>query len=259
MNAAKVVCASVLLVLASGCARARPTLPSGDGTPFPGFESVYAEATGRCRDAQSVGAELRLSGRAGEQRLRGSIAAAFAAPASLRLEGTAFGRPIFYLVARDATGILLLPRDNRVVRNAPPEAIVEALAGVALTPGELRSAVAGCGLGTGTPTNGRMFTNDWSAVDVGGTTTYLRRLDGRWQVAGAVRDPLTLLYSDFAGGIASAIHVRSTVADIRLGVSDLQINTTLDDKVFELNVPPDAMPLTLEELRRAGPLGDRTR
>ena len=37
-----------------------------------------------------------------------------------------------------------------------------------------------------------------------------------------------------------------------------EINTEIDPKAFEINVPPDAASLTLEELRRAGPLGDRS-
>ena len=253
--------AFAVLVLAAGCSRGvRPALPTGDGTPFPGFESVYAEATAGCRDAKSVGAELRLSGRAGDQRLRGTISADLLAPSSLRLVGVYLSRPIFYLVARDGNGTLLLPRDNRIVRNAPPAEIIEALAGVSLTPAELRAAVAGCALGTGTPANGRMFSNDWAAVDVERHTTYLRRVDGRWYVAGAVRDPLSLLYADFNSGRASTIHVRTgNDADITLRVSQLEINIEVPDKAFELNIPDDAIPLTVEELRRSGPLGDRSR
>jgi hypothetical protein len=261
MIAGRLFAAVAVLALAAGCGRgARPALPSGAGTPFPGFESVYDEATAQCRGARSVGAELRLSGRAGGQRLRGTISADLAAPASVRLVGVYLSRPIFYLVARDDNGTLLLPRDNRIVRNAPPAAIIEALAGVALTPAELRAAIAGCALGAGTPANGRMFSNDWAAVDVGGVTTSLRRIEGRWQVAGALRDGLSLLYDDFESTRASTIHVRTgTVADITLRVSQLEINTDIPDKAFELNIPNDAIPLSLEELRRAGPLGERTR
>jgi hypothetical protein len=33
------------------------------------------------------------------------------------------------------------------------------------------------------------------------------------------------------------------------------MNATLDNAVFDADVPADAVPLTLDELRRAGPLG----
>jgi hypothetical protein len=56
----------------------------------------------------------------------------------------------------------------------------------------------------------------------------------------------------------SAVHIRTgTVADITLRISQLEINTELQSKAFEVDVPPDASPLTIEELRRSGPLGER--
>lgn len=259
---ARAAASILVLALAAACAPKRPTLPTGAGTPFPGFEAVYAEAITECRGTNSVVAELGLSGRAGSTKLRGRVTAGLASPANIRLEGVAFGRPIFILVARGADATLLLPQDDRVVRNAPPAAIIEALAGVALSPAELQSAVAGCGFGVDTPANGRMFTDEWSAVDLGSTTAYLRRIDGRWRVAAAARSGLTLQYADFASGLPATLMLKTTsggtvVADITLRVSQLEINTPIDPRAFELEVPPKADPLSLEELRRAGPLGER--
>ena len=253
----------LLLGAAAGCATNRAVLPSGSGTAFPGFEAVHEEATRDCAAARTVVADLGMSGRAGGTRLRGTVTSALGDDGAIRLEGVAFGRAIFILAGRGGRATLLLLREDRVLRNAPPEDIVEALAGVALTPADLRAAVAGCGLVTGTPANGRMFTNDWAAVDIGGTVTYLRRVEGQWRVGGAVRGGLTLTYDTFAGGRPGAISIRSTrdrgeqVADIRLRVSGLEVNTAIDPKAFALDVPADADPLTLEELRRSGPLGDR--
>jgi hypothetical protein len=54
------------------------------------------------------------------------------------------------------------------------------------------------------------------------------------------------------------VHLRAgNVADITLRVSQLEINTSIDLKAFEVDVPPAAQPLTIEELRRSGPLGER--
>ena len=257
--------ARYLLVVAlswalAGCAGARPSLPTGSGTPFPGFESAYEQAVQECRGARTLVAELGLSGRAGGTRLRGRINAGFSAPGDVRLEGVAFGRPVFILAARGKDATLLLPREDRVVRDAPPEDIIEALAGVRLSPGELLAAVAGCALGAGPPANGRMFSNDWAAVDVDGTATYLRRMDGRWRIAAGVRKDLTVVYSDFASGLPSTVHVRTgTLADITLRISQLEINTGIDPRAFDVDVPADAQPLTIDELRRAGPLGERGR
>lgn len=255
-----------VLLASAACAPPRtPALPSGTGTPFAGFAAAYEEAVTDCRSARTVVAELGLSGRAGDTRLRGRITAGFAAPSGIRLEGVAFGRPIFILVAEAADATLLLTRENRVVRHASPEAIIEALAGVPLTPAELRAAVAGCGLGAGTPADGRSYSDTWAAGEMDGGVTYLRRVDGRWRVGGAVRGPIRIVYADFTTGLPATIHVRSAgadpaaraVADITLRVSQLEINTDIDPRAFEVQVPPDAMPLSIQELRDAGPLGDR--
>ena len=247
------------LVFTSACTPPRPALPTGAGVPFPAFEAAYDEAVSECRTTRSLLAELGLSGRSGGERLRGRITAGIVAPSEIRLEGVAFGRPIFILASRGGAATLLLVRENRVVRDAPPEAIIEALTGVALTPSELVAIVAGCGLGVATPSNGRRFGEDWAAVDAGGGVTYLRRAEGRWRVGAAVRHDLQVLYAEFAGGRASTVHVKAgTIADITLGVSQLEVDTAIDSKAFDVNVPPDAAPLTIEELRRAGPLGDRS-
>lgn len=246
------------IAIAAGCSPKAPALPSGTGTAFPEFQRAYEEAVEGCRSARTVVAELGLSGRAGGTKLRGRINAGIAAPSDLRLEGMAFGRPIFILVARAGEATLLLPRDARVVRNAPPEAIVEALTGVALAPADLLAVVAGCGLGAGTPTLGRRFGNEWTAVDVAEGVTYLRKIDGRWRVGAAVRGGLTVIYADFASGRPATVHIRTgSVADITVRVSQLEINTDIDSKAFRVDVPPDVVPLSIEDLRRAGPLGGK--
>ena len=38
-------------------------------------------------------------------------------------------------------------------------------------------------------------------------------------------------------------------------LSDVNINVPLEADVFKIDIPPGADPLTLDELRRAGPLG----
>jgi hypothetical protein len=39
-------------------------------------------------------------------------------------------------------------------------------------------------------------------------------------------------------------------------LSETELNVPLGPEVFQLDVPREADPLTLDELRRAGPLGD---
>ncbi|MEO5894307.1 MAG: hypothetical protein ABIS06_01245 [Vicinamibacterales bacterium] len=250
------VCA---LAIASACAPpSRPSLPSGAGTPFSGFDSAYQQATLECAGVRTITTELALSGRAGATKLRGRINAGFQAPDDMVLEGLApFGKPAFVLAARGPEATLVLPRDERVLRGAAPSAIVEALAGVALTPAELRTAIAGCGLGIATAGGaGRSYGNDAVAADGEAGTLYLRRIDGRWRLSAVVRDGLTIHYADFTGGRPSTVFVRTAVADLALRLSQTELNVPLDPRVFVIDVPQNAVPLTIEELRRAGPLGD---
>jgi hypothetical protein len=257
--------AVLLVCLAIACSPPRLRLPSGRSLPFAGFANAYSEAVSNCRAARTMTATLSLSGTAGGTRLRGDVDAGFAAPADVRLEGRApFGRPVFVFVARDErSAMLFLPRDNRILRDAPPDAIVEALTGVRLGPGELRAIVAGCGFGVDDPSAGREYDNGWVEIDLPAGDSYLRQRDGRWQIVAATRGPLTIEYDDYRSSRPATIRLRTgadsgsrTALTVRL--SDVDINVPLGPEVFQVAVPPDAAPLTLDELRGAGPLGERT-
>jgi outer membrane lipoprotein-sorting protein len=240
----------------SSCAAKPPSLPTGSGVPFPDFAGAYQQATSSCRGVKTTTVSMAMSGKAGTTKLRGRVDAGFEAPARARLEGIApFGKPVFILVADGARGTLVLPREDRVLRDAPPDQIVEALAGVRLGPDALRTAVSGCGLSAGTPSAGQTFANGWAGITLAGGTVFLRKNATAWEVAAAVNGPVTVIYSDYANGRPATIRLRAPSADITLRLSDVEINTTLDSRTFEVELPARAVPLTLEELRRAGPLG----
>jgi hypothetical protein len=251
-----------LAVTCAACTPKKPSLPSGPGTPSQGFEAPFAQAIADCGRVNTLTAALGLSGKAGRTKLRGRIDAGFAAPADLRLEGVApFGKPVFVLVSRGDRATLVLPRDERVLRGASPAAIVEALAGVPLGPAELRAVVSGCGLVMGKPSAARSYDGGWLALDAGETTGFLKQVDGQWRVAGSTRGTLTVSYADFAGGRASTVRITTApspggaAADLTLRISQLEINVPLDGAAFDYQVPEGWAPLTLDELRRAGPLG----
>src|SRR5262249_13492303 len=125
-------------VALSACGARRLNLPTDPGTAFPDAAAVYAQLSAACTRANTLTAELGLSGHAGRQRLRGRALAGFARPDAMRLEGVApFGAPAFILASRGRTSILLLPRDDRVLRGAQAEEILGALTGIALAPADL--------------------------------------------------------------------------------------------------------------------------
>jgi outer membrane lipoprotein-sorting protein len=250
----------LFLGLAS-CAPKAPTFPTGSASPFPEYEQAWTEASRDCAAARTLTASVALSGRVRKTKLRGRIDAGFAAPSSVRLEGVApFGRPIFVLVATGDRGTLVLPRDNRVLRDAPPEQIVEALAGVPFGAADLLALITGCGLSSSSaPTAGSAYPDGWVAVQFARGYAYLRQVSGRWRVAAASEAQIAVHYELDRDGRASAIRVLvtdpSAAADLTLRISELDVNVALDPRTFAVEVPAGAEPITLDELRRAGPLG----
>lgn len=255
--------AALLTLAAAGACAPKPiTLPSGDGVPYPDFAQALAEATDSCGNAKAITAELGLSGRVGSTKLRGRAIVGAAAPDRIRLEALApFGPPVFVLASRSGVATLLLPRDDRVLRDAPPEQIVEALTGVSIAPASLRTALTGCGIELDTPGPATRYGDRWLAIDGGnGATLFLEFVNATWRVRGAQTRAFTMTYDELG-----AVHpVRLTIraigrltAEIRLRLSQVEVNPQLAPEAFEVQIPPEATPLTIEELRDAGPLGEK--
>jgi hypothetical protein len=251
-------------------------VPSGTGTPTSEYAAPFATALARCRGVGTLQAELSLSGKAGRQTLRGRALAGFA-PGALRLEAIApFGSPAFILVADGSRGTLLLPRDRRILQDAAPEDILNALIGVPLGPDDLRAVLSGCMKANAVPQSGREFGPDWMAVDLDtGGTVYLHRVEGQpaaWRVVAGRYAGLDIEYPQFAGdqpaqivirsepvaGSAAAASAARATADVALtiGLSQVEVNGDLPrDQLVAVKIPPGLQPITLTELRAAGPLG----
>jgi outer membrane lipoprotein-sorting protein len=257
--------AAALPLIFIACAPKAPLLPSGVGAPFPGFASAHTQAAQGCDSVTTLSAVMSLSGRAGKQKVRGRIDAGLDAPDRIVLEAVApFGKPFFLLAASGSDSLLVLPRDGRYLRGAPPAAIVEAITGVSLDPAELRMVLSGCGIPSGPAVAGQSFDGGWASIDTGQTTTWLRQIDGRWRVAAATRGPISIHYADFTSSRPATVRIRVTLpnadgADLTLRLTDVDVNVALPADVFKLDVPRDALPITIDELRRSGPLGDGSR
>lgn len=281
MSAASVLCrrlAVAALVLAAGCAPAVRHLPAGAGEPAPAGSATLAQATTACRGVHVITAEIAVSGKVAGRRLRGRLLAGVAAPDSLRLEAEApFGQPIFVLVARGGHGSLLLPRDGRVLTDAQPAALMDALAGVSLSPADLLAILSGCGVEPPPAGAFTAFGRDWlRAGGPDGAVVYLHRDDEGWRLVAAEQpqpDGRTLRvdYSDFSqdrpasirlvlpapGANASGGEAPGAVknVDLTLQLSQVDINTTLGAEAFEVKIPDGATPITLDELKANGLLG----
>jgi hypothetical protein len=211
--------------------------------------------------------EIGLSGSVGDQKLRGRVVAGFERPSSMHLQGVApFGGPVFILAGRGGSATLLLTREERIIRNAPPEAILGALTGVALAPADLLAVFTGCVVPGPRATAGRLHPGGLASIDVEsgdqGTqrtaTVYLRRDGSQWQLRAARRDGWQIEYTPGTGSFPQSVRLISTKPDVRVGItaslSQIETNTVLDPAAFTVEEPKGVTPLTVDELRQAGPL-----
>lgn len=256
--------AAVVIALSlSGCAASRFTMPSDAGVPMADAAAAWQQASSACAGVRSMTAELALSGRAAGTRLRGRIQAGFEAPGRIRLEGVApFGQPIFILAADAARATLLLPRDERVVTAASASEILEALAGVRLEPDTLRAVLAGC-VTTGTPEGATEHGDVARFAFADGSTVFARRGGAGWRIVAGIARPFLVEYPErqSAGLWPARVRISRDLpggdhVDLTIGLSQIETNMTLPPEAFRVDIPPTAVPMTVDELRRAGPLGD---
>ena len=249
------------VALTAACGARRIQLPSDPGSPFPDYSQVHTEVTTSCRGARTLTAELGLRGRAGGRRLSGRLVAGFERPASMRLEAVApFGPPGFILATRGKDAVLLLPRDERVVRGESAQEILGALTGVTLAPTDLQAILTGCVVPETKAVGGRMHSNGWASIDLeGGATMYLQRM-GAWRIRAARRDGWEVDYPAWQGAFPQTIRLQSqrdpANVDMTATLSQIEVNVDVDPAAFTVEVPSNATPLSLEELRAAGPLGE---
>lgn len=252
-------------LVSTGCGAARQQLPTGPGDPIPDAASVFKQAVNACRLVTSLSAEMSVSGTASGQRLRGRVLVGVAAPASALLDAAApFGASLFIYAAHEGDATLLLPRDRRVLPHGDPAAVLEAVAGVPLDPSDLRQTLTGCAL-EGEAQSGRAFGESWRVVTVKDDQAYLRRRRGVWRLV-ALRHHedggrgWRADYADFERDLPQTIRLTSADEgrrfDLRFRLSQVEVNPTLGPDVFALKIPPSLSPISLEELRRTGPMSD---
>src|SRR5258708_909525 len=240
-------------------------LPSGPGAPATDAADVLADATGACRAVSTITAEIAVSGSVGGQRLRARITAGLAPPASARLEAVApFGAPIFIFAAVNDQATLLMPRDGRVLEHGPSAAVLEAVAGVPLDAAGLRHTLIGCPSLSVDAARAREAGAQWRIAPDGSADVYLHRdqTAGRWRVVatahhGVAGGDWRAEYSAFQpNGLPQSIRLLSLARDrfdLRLNLSQVDINATLGADVFRVQVPSTAVPITLDELKHARP------
>ena len=255
-------------IAVSSCGVPKPiALPSDPGGPFPDFAAVHPQISSACASVRTLRGELGLSGRTGDERVRGRVHVGFERPSAMRLEGVApFGPPVFILAGRGDSATLVLQREERILRNAPPEAILEALTGVSLGPADLLAAFTGCVLPAPRPTAGRVHSGDLASIDIENgdqgqarrATLFLKRSGSGWQLYAARRDRWQIEYTFASGMFPQSVRLVSLSPDVAVNIAaalaGIETNVDIDAAAFTVQEQKNLQPLTLEELRQAGPL-----
>ena len=250
------------VVLLAGCAARTPPRPTGPGTPDPTAIDAFTTATKQCLGLRTLTSEIRLSGRAGGERLRGTLHAGLTGHGALRFEAMApFGAPVFILAGRENRATLYFPRDNRVLEDVALADVLDRLTALPLNAHDVRLVLTGC-LGDPvtprSPSEGRAWNGDWFAVTITpDITAYVRRRNGIPIIAAADYGPWLIDYADHVNGWPRTVRIRSRErgrVDATARLAQLEINGGIDLNAFIINVPPDAERMTLNDLRAIAPL-----
>jgi hypothetical protein len=241
--------------------------PQPGSTITPDARDALSEATSVCRSISAFTAEIAVSGSVSGQRLRARLLAGLVPPAAARLEAFAAGQPLFIFVARANDATLLLQRDNRVLEHGPADAVLEGVTGVPLDAAALRSTLTGCASvddvreAQGVGDNWRLLTNAAGIV-------YLRRDRGTapWRLVAVIRHDQSgaewrAEYRSFADGLPRDLRLVSADRkrfNLHLVLSQVETNAALDAAdIVRVQIPGSADAITLDELKRNGPLGGR--
>jgi hypothetical protein len=217
-------------------------------------------------------AEGAVSGSISGLRVRGRLHLGVAEPSAARLEAIAsFGQPLFIFVTTDGQATLLLTRPDRVLRHDSPRDVLEAITGVPLDGAELLAALTGCAETARTgdarrlPPTASLENAEWRVIPDAARDLYLHRdgADAPWRLVATVhrmdrQGEWRVEYRDFENGFPQTIRFANPDRDrldLRIALSQVERNTPLGGEVFEIRVPPGAQSITLDELRRDGPLG----
>ena len=259
-----------LSMVCASCARPLLKLPSGPGVPAPDAMDVILAATATCRPVSAISMEMSVSGSIAGGRVRGRLLAGLTRVGAVRLEALApAGQPVFFLTNRVGSAqlgaTLLLPRDNRVLEGGPFDAVLEAVTGIPLDAPVLFSVLTGCV--PSAPVGGNALGDDWRLVGAGPYDVYAHReKEGSWRLAATLArgadSGWRAEYGNYQDGLPRGIRltsVRPRAFDLKIDLSQVELNPTLGDEVFRIQIPSSAKPIALEELKASGPLGTNGR
>jgi hypothetical protein len=255
---------AVVLVVALGaaaCGAPLMKLPEGPGVPAPDASALLAQATTACSRVSSLSVEVGVHGSVTGSGVRGRLLVGLAGRDGMYIEAPApFGAPAFVLGAVDGDATLLLPRDKRVDEHGTAGQMLEVIAGVPLEAADLRATLTGCPPSMpSTASDARRIGDTWCVIS-GSTTVYMKRDEKTWRIVSVVRSGADGWRTDFAAFVENlprTVRVISNTArrfDLRLELSQVELNPRLDPRTFHVVVPAGTQSISLTEFRAGGPL-----
>jgi len=169
------------------------------------------------------------------------------------------GSAVFVLGGDANQARLVLPRDRRVIE-APAAAILDALVGVSWDPARLMAVLSGCVAADPQVRDAVEFPDGTLAVHLSGDdVAYVVRTNGRRTVRAAESGGLGVAYRWAVEEWPAEIVIQSETGrtpsvSLTLRVEAAVANPTPDASAFTVTVPQGAEPMSITELRSAGPM-----
>ena len=249
---------------AIGCALKLYEPPTGPGQPLPDAATVWSDITTSCRNANRFVSQIHVNGWAGEGDSRQSLGdlpmhTALTRDDDMYLEVPAlFGKPYVEMAGRAGQSVFLLPREDRVLRAASRD-IIDRLIGLRWGARDLLNVMSGCVATPGGEITGATY-GTRAVIELGNDArAYIRQRDGKWQLEAADRDGFRIQYREYLNAFPSLVRVSSMAKDVTpleltFSIDQQQVNITLDENTFIVEVPANFLPMTLDELRSVKPL-----
>ena len=244
-----------LALLAGGCGHTIFVPPGGPGVVTDASEA-WTAATASCKGAQHYSAALKISGRAGSQRIWHLAIDTAVTPTQIYMGATFSGQPVFVLAGSAKEATLWLRREQRAVK-APAGDIIEAILGLAMPPDRLLALLTGCATRSLDVTAAASH-NGLVAVQTADARVFIERQGTVWRTRGAEAEGFRVEFLWKTSALPEKVWIRSTPgrepsASLDVSVADPTISDQIPASVFN---PPSgaasADPMTLDELRSAG-------
>jgi hypothetical protein len=171
-----------------------------------------------------------------------------------------FGSPAFVLGGSADSATLWLPRNERVL-TARADEILEALTGLRLGPRALLAVLDGCVAQADAVTASARY-GPLGAITTDDGRMFLEQRDGRWRITRALTAGLIVEYSDIQGDWPRALRItteagHTPAVSLSMTIDQIDVNLPREAKDFVVNVAGNAAPMTLDDLRAAGPLREK--